>query len=206
MVMTVITVTTLMTLSWSPHSHAEALGVIGPVHEIAEPDLLAVIRSQLESAQRTGKLARLQRDAAERVRRTIETPPPVAHLTRTRTPRTFFVDPSIEIGQPVTDAEGRVIIAPGTRLNPLATMSLSKRLVFFDARDPAQVRQVEQRLSRGEILKPILVAGAPLNLIRRWKRPVFFDQGGTLVARLGIRHVPALVSQDGLRLRIDEVR
>ncbi|MBK8324891.1 MAG: hypothetical protein IPL06_20020 [Betaproteobacteria bacterium] len=64
---------------------------------------------------------------------------------------------------------------------------------------------MEQRFARGEIVKPILVAGL-LDLIRRWKRPVFFDQGGALVARLGIRHVPALVSQDGLRLRVDEVR
>ena len=41
--------------------------------------------------------------------------------------------------------------------------------------------------------------------MRRWKRPVYFDQHGQLVERLGIRHLPALVSQDGKRLRIDEI-
>jgi conjugal transfer pilus assembly protein TraW len=35
--------------------------------------------------------------------------------------------------------------------------------------------------------------------------PVYFDQQGSLIRRFGIRQVPALVSQEGLRLRIDEV-
>ena len=47
--------------------------------------------------------------------------------------------------------------------------------------------------------------GSYLELMRRWKRPVFFDQQGTLTDKLGIRHVPALVSQEGKRLRIDEI-
>ena len=54
-------------------------------------------------------------------------------------------------------------------------------------------------------VKLILTGGSYLDLMRRWKRPVFFDQHGQLVERLGIRHVPALVSQDGKRLRIDEI-
>jgi conjugal transfer pilus assembly protein TraW len=41
--------------------------------------------------------------------------------------------------------------------------------------------------------------------MRRWQRPVFYDQQGLLVRRLGIRQVPALVTQDGRRLRIDEL-
>jgi conjugal transfer pilus assembly protein TraW len=55
-------------------------------------------------------------------------------------------------------------------------------------------------------VKVILTGGSYLELMRRWQRPVYFDQQGKLVARLGIRQVPALVSQDGRRLRIDEIR
>ncbi len=185
---------------------AEDLGRIGPTHDIAEPDLLVHILARIDQAGKSGRLAQLQREAVERAKANIETPAPVAGVTRTRVPRSFHYDPAIEISQPVTDAQGRVLIAPGTRLNPLSLVSLSKRLFFFDGRDAAQVKQAEQRLAQGEILKPILVAGAPLQLIRRWKRPVYFDQGGTLVQRLGIRHVPALAYQDGLRIRIDELR
>jgi conjugal transfer pilus assembly protein TraW len=51
----------------------------------------------------------------------------------------------------------------------------------------------------------ILTGGSYLDLMRRWKRPVFFDQQGTLTDKLGIRHVPALVTQDGKRLKIEEI-
>jgi hypothetical protein len=34
---------------------------------------------------------------------------------------------------------------------------------------------------------------------------VYFDQQGVLTKKLGIQHVPALVSQEELRLRIEEI-
>jgi conjugal transfer pilus assembly protein TraW len=55
------------------------------------------------------------------------------------------------------------------------------------------------------MIKPILVNGGPMDLMRRWKKRVYFDQGGSMVKRLGIENVPALVTQDGKRLRIDEL-
>jgi conjugal transfer pilus assembly protein TraW len=41
--------------------------------------------------------------------------------------------------------------------------------------------------------------------MRAWRTPVYYDQQGVLTRRLGIQQVPALVSQEGLRLRIDEM-
>ena len=38
-----------------------------------------------------------------------------------------------------------------------------------------------------------------------WRIPIYYDQHGLLTRRLGIAQVPALVSQEGLRLRIDEL-
>ena len=54
-------------------------------------------------------------------------------------------------------------------------------------------------------VKPILVGGSYLDLMQSWRLPVYYDQQGLLTRRLGITQVPALVSQDGLRLRIDEL-
>ena len=54
-------------------------------------------------------------------------------------------------------------------------------------------------------LKPILTGGSYLDLMKAWQRPVYFDQQGTLIRRFGIRQLPALVSQDGRRLRVDEL-
>ena len=54
-------------------------------------------------------------------------------------------------------------------------------------------------------IKPILVGGSYLDLMKAWRVRVYFDQHGALTRQLGIAQVPAIVSQEGLRLRIDEV-
>ena len=85
-------------------------------------------------------------------------------------------------------------------------VSLSRHLLFFDARDPRQVKHARELNGRyaGRI-KPILTGGSYLDLMKAWRVPVYYDQSGTLTRRFGIRQVPALVSQEGLRLRIDEL-
>lgn len=187
-------------------ARAQDLGVIGPVYPIAEPSLLEVILSKLREADKTGVLARLQRETQGKVKRGIEQPAPIARITKTTKARSFYYDPSIVVPYTIADADGKVIVAPGTKVNPLDTVSLSKALLFIDARDAAQVGRARGILDeRGGKVKVILTGGSYLELMRRWKRPVFFDQQGTLTHKLGIRHVPALVSQEGKRLRIDEI-
>jgi conjugal transfer pilus assembly protein TraW len=56
------------------------------------------------------------------------------------------------------------------------------------------------------LVKPILVGGEPLKLMREWKREVFYDQGGALTRRFTIIQSPAVVSQEGKKLRVDEFR
>ena len=182
------------------------LGVIGPVYPIAEPSLLEVILAKLRESEASGALAKLQREAQSNAKRMVEHPPAVAAVTKTTQPRSFYYDPTIVVPYPVTDAEGKVIAAPGTQVNPLDTVSLSKHLLFFDARDAAQVTRARELLERyhGKV-KLILTGGSHLDLARKLKQPVFYDQQGALTEKLRIRQVPALVSQEGKRLRIDEI-
>jgi len=187
-------------------AHAQDLGVIGPVYPIAEPCLLEVILAKLRVADANGVMARLQRDTQASVKRSIEQPAPVERITKTTKARSFYYDPSIVVPYAITDAEGKVIVAPGTTVNPLDTVSLSKRLLFIDARDAAQIGRARGILDEhGGKVKVILTGGSYLELMRHWKRPVFYDQQGQLTDQLGIRHVPALVTQEGRRLRIDEI-
>lgn len=187
-------------------ARAQDLGVIGPVYPIAEPSLLEAILSKLREAEASGVLARIQRETQANVKHGIEQPSPVARITKTTKARSFYYDPSIVVPYAIADAEGKVIVAPGTKVNPLDTVSLSKTLLFIDARDAAQVGRARNILDeRGGKVKVILTGGSYLDLMRRWKRPVFYDQQGTLTEKLGIRHVPALVSQEGERLKIEEI-
>ena len=187
-------------------ANAQDLGVIGPVYPIAEPSLLEVILSKLRDEQASGRLAKLQRDAQASATRAVEQPQALTTVKKARTARSFYYDPSIVVPYAVTDAEGRIIVAPGTKVNPLDTVSLSKHILFFDGRDPQQLRRARTLLDqhRGKV-KLILTGGSYLDLMRRWKVPVFFDQQGLLTEKLRIQHVPALVYQEGKRLRIDEL-
>lgn len=185
---------------------ADDLGTVGPTYAIAEPDLLALIRGRLKEAKADGTLAQLEADARSRARRRLGQPEPVAGLTRATRPRTYHFDPGIVVPYPVTDASGQVLVPPGTRVNPLDTVHLTRALLFLDARDDTQLARARKVLEEhhGQV-KLILTGGSPLDLARRWRLPVHFDQGGRISSHLGLAHVPALVTQEGRRLRIDEI-
>lgn len=119
--------------------------------------------------------------------------------------RVFTYDPTYVVKDDIKDHLGRVIHPKGKRINPLETISLSQSLLFFDGDDPEQVAFAKAKLNSGPI-RLILVKGAPLALSEDWNVPVYFDQGGFLTKKLGIRHVPAFVSQEGRYMRVEELR
>jgi conjugal transfer pilus assembly protein TraW len=182
------------------------LGVIGPTYEISEPHLLQMIEQRLREKERSGELGRLEAEARKRGIATVKNPPPVTGLRATDAVRTFYFDPSFSLDRNILGPQGELLFAAGTRKNPLEVVSLSRHLLFFDARDPRQVGRARQLIAlyQGRV-KPILVGGSYLDLMQSWHVPVYYDQQGLLTRRLGITQVPALVSQEGLRLRIDEL-
>jgi conjugal transfer pilus assembly protein TraW len=189
-----------------PDAHAVNLGMIGPTYGIAEPHLLADIERRLREKERSGDLQRLIDQARARGAESVRRPAPVEGLRATDAARTFYVDPSLTLDRNIVDAQGRLMFAAGTRKNPLEVVSLTRQLLFFDARDPRQVRHARDLMAGPKPVKPILTGGSYLELMKSWRVPVYYDQQGVLTRRLGIRQVPALVSQEGLRLRIDEVK
>ncbi|WP_377705313.1 type-F conjugative transfer system protein TraW [Pseudoduganella sp. UC29_71] len=188
-----------------PGAQAASLGAIGPVYRIAEEDLLAMIERRLREKEANGELAQLRGHAVERARQGVLRPAPLG-LPVARTARTFHYDPSYALERNIVDASGKLLFPAGTRANPLDIVPLTRRLLFFDARDVRQVALAANLLGTyAGAVKPVLTGGSYLELMRRWRVPVYYDQRGLLVRRLAITHVPALVSQDGRRLRIDEL-
>lgn len=187
-------------------AHALDAGVIGPTYDIAEPHLLKFIEQRLRQKEASGELHRLQEEARKRGIDTVRHPEPVAGLSTTQAKRSFYYDPTYILDRNVQDGQGRLIFTAGTRANPLDIVSLPRRLLFFDARDARQVAQARRLIVQYEgRVKPILTGGSYLDLMQAWQLPVYYDQLGLLTRRLGIRQVPALVSQEGKRLRIDEL-
>ena len=181
---------------------AKDLGVRGATWPVAEPDLLEGIEARLLEMERSGALARFEGEARERARRRLEEPDPVSGIGPARVERSRLVDPSITVERDIRTADGVLIAAAGTRVNPLERTTLSRDLLFVDGRRAAEIAWA---LAHDRPAKIVLLAGRPLGLTREHGRPFFFDQGGRLAARFGIAATPALVAQAGTRLRITEV-
>ncbi|WP_084217352.1 type-F conjugative transfer system protein TraW [Xenophilus azovorans] len=185
---------------------ATDLGTLGPTYEITEPHLLQMIEQRLRAKERSGELARIEQEARQRGTDTVRHPPALANVRTTQAARTFFYDPTYTLDRNILGAQGELLFAAGTQANPLDVVSLSRHLLFFDARDARQVLRARELMAhyQGRV-KPILTGGSYLDLMKSWRMPVYYDQQGLLTRRLGITQVPALVSQDGRRLRIDEM-
>lgn len=187
-------------------ARANDLGALGPTYEITEPHLLRMIEERLREKERSGELARIEQEARARGTDTVRNPVPVPGVRTTASPRSFYFDPTYTLDRNILGARGELLFAAGTQANPLDIVSLSRHLLFFDARDARQVRRARQLIAhyQGKV-KPILTSGSYLDLMKAWRVPVYYDQQGMLTRRLGITQVPALVSQEGKRLRIDEM-
>ena len=186
-------------------AEAKDLGVRGATWPVAEPDLLAQIELQLLEMARSGELARLEDEARKRVRRRLEEPDPVPGIAPARTERSRLFDPSITVERDIRTPDGGLIAAAGTRVNPLARMTLARDLLFVDGRREAEIAwALAREIETGRPSKIVLLAGRPLDLMRQHRRPFFFDTGGRLAARFGIAATPSLVEQAETRLRISE--
>lgn len=175
--------------------------VVGPLHPIAERDLLAVIAGAVGDLKRSGGIDRMRREARARARARLENPEPVPGIFRARADSVRVFDPSVTLGADIAAPDGTVLFRKGTRVNPLDHGPMGDPLYLFDATDPRQVRLAERlHRERGGRVRTVLVAGSWLDLTRRWKRRAHFDQGGAISRRLGIGEVPALVEQQGNRL------
>ena len=185
---------------------AKDLGQIGTVYEIAESDVLQDLMATLKKKEASGELAKLQKESVQRSLNSLENPKAVAGLSTTFRQKTFYFDPTLVVEDNIVDETGRIVVPLGTRKNPLDYVSFRRKWLFIDGDDERQVKMGKTAIeSMGDSVRVILTSGAPLALGRRWKWPVYFDQQGVLVNRLGISHVPAWVEQDAKRLRITEV-
>ncbi len=181
---------------------AADLGVRGATWPVAEPDLLEEIEARLAAMQRSGEMARIEREARSRARARLEEPEPVPGIAPAREARSRMFDPAIVVERDIRLPDGTPIAAAGARVNPLARHALTRDLLFVDGRREAEIAWA---LAQERPAKIVLLAGRPLKLMRQYGRPFFFDQGGRLAARFGLSFTPSLVEQAGSQLRITEI-
>lgn len=118
--------------------------------------------------------------------------------------RSYYVDPTTVIKKAIMHKD-KVIVAPGTKVNPLQYMPLTKDYVFIDATDKTQVEIAKKWRLKNKRMTLITTkmpkAESTLKmLVENFDKIYEVDQ--LLKRRFGITHIPSKVSQKGLVLEV----
>jgi conjugal transfer pilus assembly protein TraW len=197
----------VLILCFSNPIFAKDLKTVGPLYEIKETDILSWIEERLINLQKEEGFKKMEQEMTERATAYVKRPTPVQGIHQTTKPRRFRYDPTIIVSEDLKDAKGNIFHHQGDKVNPLETFTLERPLLFINADDTAQLQWAlafEEQKNQESTL--ILVQGPVFELMTELKRPLYFDQGGWLVQKLGIQQVPAWVSQEGQTLMVEEVK
>lgn len=199
----------LISIAFLKSVAATDCGTYGIIYPIEEVNPIVLIQQKLKSMEDSGELERRNLELQKRARVSVERPKAVKGITKAPKGRFFYYDPTYIVKEDLYDHEGRVFAKKGSKINPLETITLSQNLIFFDGEDEEQLGWVREKLSKSienNSVRLVLVSGAPLELSETLNIPIYFDQGGILTKKLGIRHVPSVVSQEDKLLKIEEIR
>lgn len=193
--------------------YAKDFGTQGHSYQITEQEFLQMIAERLKKIDMKKEQERMQ----EVVRDRVENPRAVSRVKPAVAGRSFYFDPTYTLDKDVILPCGKVLHKAGTQVNPLEHMDLNRRMLFIDGREAGQVKWLKEQLDNPLLQQKepvedrvILVGGSVLKLKElvgdEHKNKVYFDQNGELKTRFGITGSPAVVVQDGLRLKIDEIK
>ena len=192
----------LLTLFIASKVFAKHLGTFGETFSIVEEDLLEAMQAKLNNLVATGSILEHQTKIQNMIMAGVRQPTPVEGLIKTKTAKVFWYDPSIKVPYDLTDHRGRIFVVKDTTVNPLDFQQLRNGLVFIDGNDKAQATWAKALSNNHKI---ILVNGSPFEFMEQHKITCYFDQGGKLINKFGIKQIPARVIQDGKQLKIEEV-
>lgn len=184
-------------------SVAKNIGNYGQVFPVLEMDIRQVILSRLKAMERTGELARHQHDIEHKISEHIVRPTPLM-ITPTSKPETFHIDPTILVAHDIWTPDGMLVARSGMRINPFQHIKFSKTLFFFNADDARQVAWAKSHYQDFEHVKFILTGGDIREASAIFGR-LYFDVEGRITEQLHIKHVPSVVSQDGLLWQVREI-
>ncbi len=179
-------------------------GQMGQTFPIIEDDMLAVIESRLRHLEATGGIERMQEQMREQAVKSVRRPKPVEGIGPAISRREWLHDPSMVVEEDIRDQKGYVIASRGQRVNPLALVEMRQALVFVNGDSVLEVDWAVKNYTAVNA-KIVFVAGSPFDLMKPYQRRFYFDQGGQLTSKFGIRYTPAVVVGSGQHLRVSEV-
>lgn len=201
----------------SPPAKAKDFGIRGHVYKIEEEPFLKMIDTRLQKVD-----IQTEQDKMEKiVRKRVTHPEPVKGIKQAEKDRVWYFDPSYVLAEDITLPCGKVLHKKGTRINPLIHMDLERRIYFIDGRKSEQVAWLKEEMGKHKeensdeaVEDRVLLVGGSVFEIREELRDagkdideqVYFDQSGAFCQQFGLEFVPAILMQEGLRYKIEEVK
>jgi len=183
--------------------HAQDLGTSGRTFEIRERDGIEAMKDEVAKKLANGGQERMIKEAYDRhiaVLNNVPTPPGVSRVVN---PETRIVDITYVVDETLRDEDGNIIVLKGTRINPLQIRPLTKRIFFIDASNKRHLDYVKKNAAFNDRI--IALAGSVLKAGEYLDRHVYMDIVG-LSHSMKVKAFPAVVSQVGTQLKIEELR
>ena len=195
-------------------ANATDFGTQGASFKVIEEPFIQMMKNRMEKVDMEAKKEEIQKRAKYKV----ENPNPVKNIKPATKDRTFYFDPSYTLDKDAVLPCGKILHKAGATVNPLEHMDLNRRMFFVDGRNNDQIEWLKEQLKtpspkvNNQIIEDrvILIGGSVFKLKEELgdsdEDKVYFDQGGELTTRFGIKASPAIVVQDGgMQLKIEEV-
>jgi conjugal transfer pilus assembly protein TraW len=192
---------------------ATDFGTHGASFKITEEPFIQMMKNRMEKVDIESEKDKIQKRAKYKV----ENPTPVKGIQPATKDRTFYFDPSYTLDKDAALPCGKILHKAGTTVNPLEHMDLNRRMFFVDGRNQEQVDWLKEQLKtpspkvKNQIIEDrvILIGGSVFKLKEELGEThadkVYFDQSGELTTKFGIKASPAVVVQEGLALKIEEI-
>lgn len=184
---------------------AKEVGTFGETYPILEEDLLQFIQKRISKMQENGEWREVQNQMQQKAKNKADRPKSISNITKSTMKREWLFDPTITLSHDLKDHEGRVFARKGTTFNPLKIVSLKNTLIFFDGDDEMQVEWVKKKVAEFKSkTKLILIHGSVIDSEKTFHQKIYFDQEGKLTRYFYIEHVPTIVTQNDLKLKVME--
>lgn len=195
------------------NASATDFGTQGASFKVIEEPFIQMMKNRMEKVDMEAEKEKIQTRAKHKV----ENPTPVACIQPATKDRVFYFDPSYTLDKDAVLPCGKILHKAGATVNPLEHMELNRRMFFIDGRNQEQIEWLKIQLqtpspkTKNQIIEDrvILVGGSVFKLKEELgdshEDKVYFDQSGELTGKFGIKASPAIITQEGLALKIEEI-
>jgi conjugal transfer pilus assembly protein TraW len=169
------------------------LGVYGNLYPIEEVDLLAYIQERAKQVDQEELNKKMREDFEHSLEVSLNVP-------EVKEVRTRYVDPSITVASPVYDHKGHVVALSGN-INPLDKIQLTNTIV---ALKESQIGIIPDLKKYHKNLLVLLTDG---NLTKAAEKigQMVYKGDSHILERLGVERVPSVITQEGTKLRVEEI-